>query len=90
MGQTQRLVSRGVEGAAILATHGVPFTAFDHSKGIWAVFPNMMHPRTRRRIGRLTTDAAIALDGRPIVWIGQAANGKALIGRRYRQLCTDA
>lgn len=74
------LVSRGVEGAAILATHGVPFTAFDHSKGIWSVFPNMLHPKNATPIGRLTTEAAIALDGRPVVWTGQAANGKALSG----------
>lgn len=74
------LVSRGVEGAAILATYGVPFTAFDHTKGIWSVFPAMLRPAKATPAGRLATDAAIALDGRPIVWVGQATNGKDLPG----------
>lgn len=79
-GKRNALVSRGVEGAAILATHGVPFTAFNASTGIWAVFPAMLHPRKAVPGGRLATDAAIALDGRPIVWMGQAQNGKDLPG----------
>ncbi len=77
----EALVKRGVEVAAMLAAHGVSFTAFNTKLGVFAVFPAMLYPKTAEPTGRLRDDAAIALDGRSIVWSGKAQNGRALVGQ---------